>query len=265
MTGDDLYISDLHLSPATPERNALFKRFLSHHCEGAHSLTIVGDFFNAYAGYKQLAYAFYRDLCLALSGLAKRGVEIHFVAGNRDFLFTRDAKRFGIAGHDEWCTRQCGTIRVIAHHGDAFCLNDRAHLRYRAVMRRLPLHFINHITPAWFGQWVVGGMRRSSQNRKERYAAEPNDRWDIQNRATIPFIRETGCDILICGHIHRPQERLYYFGTRAARMLVLGEWDGGSAIMAVGRGSDVQLCRLTLDALVPWPHELASGSGEAKS
>ena len=104
----DFYISDLHISPETASINALFNTFLDRDLADARSLTINGDFFNYHVGYKQFRYPFYDAMGKRLQALVARGVEVDFVAGNRDFLLARDAKLYGMRGFKDSVTRSIG-------------------------------------------------------------------------------------------------------------------------------------------------------------
>src|SRR3954451_18322203 len=91
-----LFISDLHLDAERPEITALFGRFIDDDASSADALYILGDLFEAWVGdddpSETGAY-----VAAKLRGLRDRGVPVHFMRGNRDFLIG-DAygKRAGI-------------------------------------------------------------------------------------------------------------------------------------------------------------------------
>ncbi|MCK6439465.1 MAG: UDP-2,3-diacylglucosamine diphosphatase, partial [Planctomycetes bacterium] len=246
MAGEHYYISDLHLAPHTRGVNALFDYFIANFAQGAASLTINGDLFNSYYGFKQLKRSFYRDICRQLRGLVGSGTRVDFVGGNRDFLFVKDAPRYGMRGYLDEVYRQLPKDRVAAIHGDGFCLDDRGHQRMRKVLRVLPLRGMNYIVPGFVGAVVAGtlrGVSRLKGKHRTEYA-------DIKDEPVIEFIRRQGCDTAVCGHIHRPQERRYMLRGRDVRMLVLGDWKEDGAVIARATASEpLTLMQLTFDGI----------------
>lgn len=256
MQGADYYISDLHLSPDTAGVNALFDVFLDNHARGARSLTINGDLFDHYTGRKQLRDPFYACVCGRLGALVKAGTAVDFTAGNRDFLFVRDARRYGMRGIRNHVTRELGGAavgveRVTAIHGDVFCLDDKSYLRFRRVMRALPLRLVGACTPRATHERIAARIRAKS--REKLAAPKPAGYYDIKDEAVRPFIERMNCGTLVCGHIHQPQARSYALGGRERRMLVLSDWtEQGAVIAGAAPGGKLELMRLTLDGLTPW-------------
>ena len=80
-----LFISDLHLDGTRPEITAQFLDFLDREARRAEALYILGDLFEAWVGDDDPseAGAFVAE---KLSALAKTGVPVSFIRGNRDFL-----------------------------------------------------------------------------------------------------------------------------------------------------------------------------------
>ena len=123
-------------------------------------------------------------------------------------------------------------------------------------MRRVPWHFINCVTPPAFGQMIGRGFRKKSIARQAA-DSKPRTYYDIKDEAVIPFIEKVGCDTLVCGHIHQPQERHYTLGGKARRLLVLSDWKPDGAIIARSvEGGPLELMRLAHDGLAPWEHEV---------
>jgi UDP-2,3-diacylglucosamine hydrolase len=262
MHGADYYISDLHLAPDTPGTNALFYAFHEAELRDARSLTIIGDFLEAYSGFKQLRIPFTAVLMETLRELTGGGVTVRFIAGNRDFLLAKDCTKFGIQGfpHDTIIDGNSETIAAI--HGDSFCLDDHAYLRFRWIIRTIPFHWLNYVTTPKMGQAVTQRMRAKSKARHARRVAAgtPTTSYDIKDEAVLAYLKRNPVDTLICGHIHQPQERMY--GESGPRMLVLGDWNEHSAIIAAAMpGERVRLMEFTNDGLKHWPHDVKPCAG----
>lgn len=265
MKGADYYISDLHLAPETPGVNALFFTFHEAELRDARSLTIIGDFLEAYSGFKQLRIPFTAVLMETLRELTESGVTVRFIAGNRDFLLAKDCAKFGVEGfpHDTIIDGNSETIAAI--HGDSFCLDDRAYLRFRWIVRTIPFHWLNYVTSPATGQAVTRRMRAKSKARHARRMAAgiPQTYYDIHDSAVEAYLDRTGADTVICGHIHQPQERMY--GDSGPRMLVLGDWGEDSAVIAAAMpGERVRLMEFTGGGMREWPHEVRKRTNGAK-
>jgi len=257
----DLFISDLHLQAEQPEVRALFESFLERYASGARSLTINGDFLNAYAGFRQLSLPYWSELAERMRELAAGGLTINFVSGNRDFMLVRDARRMGMIGFKEHAIIEHDHQAIGVIHGDIFCLDDASYLRFRKVIRAIPLHWINILTPARFGQWVTRKLRKKSmQKMADVSQRELPSYWDIKDRAVVPFAESNQLDVVICGHIHQPQERIYVdreSGAERFRLLIKGDWKAESAIIAAAiPGQRVELFELTPESCELWKHEV---------
>lgn len=263
LRGADLFISDLHLQPDDPGTHQLFLSFLDRYVSEARSLTINGDFLNAYSGFRQLSLPWWKELAQRMRELEQSGLLVRFVSGNRDFMLVRDAKRMGMHGFAEQAIVESAGERIAVVHGDVFCLDDVSYLRFRKVIRGvgLPLHILNCLTPASFGQWVAGRIRKKSQQKLAVVSQrELPSYWDIKDRAVIPYAQQLGVDVVLAGHIHQPQERVYLdqAGEERFRLLIKGDWKPDRAIIAASGpkpGDRLALWELSKEDCRPWEHE----------
>ena len=95
LEGNDLFISDIHLDGVHHARQAVLERFLELHARRARRLYILGDLFNVWFGRKQLGDGYVQRIMAAIAGVAAAGVEVHFLAGNRDFYGLKELGRAG--------------------------------------------------------------------------------------------------------------------------------------------------------------------------
>src|ERR1700733_6760718 len=128
------FISDLHLSPGSPLQ-ALFLAFLQGPAREADALYILGDLFDVWLG-KEFQPVFNTTIQTALSSLAKEGVSLFFMPGNRDFLVNTDFLKQSrlILLKDPTMISLYGT-RILLSHGDSLCTQDKAYQRYRKIVR----------------------------------------------------------------------------------------------------------------------------------
>ncbi|WUR15333.1 UDP-2,3-diacylglucosamine diphosphatase [[Empedobacter] haloabium] len=197
-----LFISDLHLQEDRPALTAAFLRFVDERAVHARQLYLLGDLFEYWAGDDDLDTPFHRQIVAALRGLAGRGVELFWIAGNRDFLVGEAfAHAAGLTLLPEtWVIEDHGR-RIVLVHGDAQCTDDVNYMAFRAQVRQ----------PAWQQQFlamplaqrkqIIAGLRDNS--RKDQ-AGKSYDIMDVTPQAIAAVFEQTGSTVMIHGHTHRP-------------------------------------------------------------
>jgi UDP-2,3-diacylglucosamine hydrolase len=215
-----LFISDLHLQESHPRTAEAFFRFLAGRAVHARQLYLLGDIFEYWAGDDDLDEPFNRRVVQALRALADDGVEIFWMAGNRDFLagpgFARTA---GLTLLPEPHVATIGGQRVALVHGDAQCTDDEKYMAFRAQVRQ----------PAWQQQFlamplaqrktIIAGLREGS---REAQATKSYEMMDVTMQAVEAVFASTGVDIIIHGHTHQPALHCYPNGKRR---YVLPDWE----------------------------------------
>ncbi len=230
MVGDILFISDLHLSPEQPETGQLFLRFLRGRATDAEALYILGDLFELWLGDDAILPA-YRPFIEALGKLNEKGVLLHVMPGNRDFLMGElFASLTGARLLKDPTRISLGRTPTLLMHGDLLCTDDVAYQRFRAMVH----------DPAWqrslFRKSMEERLELARQLREESRNATGRKRTEIMdvNQQTVEnFLREHRALQLIHGHTHRPAEHRFDLDGRAVVRFVLPEWSsqqGGGAL-----------------------------------
>jgi UDP-2,3-diacylglucosamine hydrolase len=223
-----LFISDLHLDPARPEATARFHRFLEGAVPGADALYILGDLFEYWVGDDGLVLDFPKAIAADLSRVS-RDVPLYFMHGNRDFLA---AGAFGAATGAELIADPTRVDlygrSTLLMHGDTLCTDDLAYQRFRAQVR----------SPAW-QQAVLArplaervamakGLREESDSAKQGKSMEI---MDVSRDAVERAFAESGCDVMIHGHTHRPGHHVYRVEGRDRERWVLPDWYRGGGYL----------------------------------
>jgi UDP-2,3-diacylglucosamine hydrolase len=214
-----LFISDLHLQQALPQTSAAFLAFLDERAMAAQSLYILGDLFEYWAGDDDLDTPFHQQVVQAIRAVSDSGVRVYWIAGNRDFLVgPRFAQAAGLTLLDEPHVAEIGGQRIALVHGDAQCTDDVNYMAFRKQVR----------DPAWQAQFlalplaqrkgIIANLREGS---REAHATKSMDIMDVAPGAVAALFAETGTDILIHGHTHRPA--LHDSGGK--RRYVLPDWE----------------------------------------
>ncbi|MEJ7137168.1 UDP-2,3-diacylglucosamine diphosphatase [Amphibiibacter pelophylacis] len=228
-------VSDLHLSPDTPAIAAALQAHLAQ--TPADAVWLLGDVFEVWVGddAAEVEGAFEAQQIAVLAAAAARpGLQIALMRGNRDFLLG-DAllQRAGVQPlPDPLRVRAWGQTALLTH-GDALCLDDGDYLAFRASVR----------SPAWQQAFLArplverqafarAARERSAQSQQQAHAAaraagegEPGD---IHPDAPAALLDASGCQRLIHGHTHRPQDHTLPDGRLCH---VLADWreQGGGA------------------------------------
>jgi UDP-2,3-diacylglucosamine hydrolase len=214
-----LFISDLHLQESHPRTAEAFFRFLDEHAAHTRQLYLLGDIFEYWAGDDDLDTPFHARVVNALRDLADSGVELFWMAGNRDFLVGPGfASAAGLTLLAEPHVATIGGQRIALVHGDAECTLDTKYMEFRAMVRQ----------PAWQAQFlgmplaqrkqIIAGLREGS---REAHTTKSYEIMDVTPDAIEALFAATAADLLIHGHTHRPA--LHLHGDK--RRYVLPDWE----------------------------------------
>ena len=104
MSSTNIFISDLHLGLQNAEKEKqkellLVKLFDEVVCN-ADRLFILGDLFDYWFEYRRVIQKGFLKTLAGLQNLADKGVEIHYIIGNHDFL------------HDDFFEKEIGLKKV---------------------------------------------------------------------------------------------------------------------------------------------------------
>jgi UDP-2,3-diacylglucosamine hydrolase len=191
-----LFVSDLHLQAALPRTTAAFLSFLQHQATRTQQLYLLGDIFEYWAGDDDLVTPYNRQIAAALKAVQAQGVQLFWMAGNRDFLVGQ-ALRSG---------RADAAGRPHGHHPAG---RAGAGARRRPVHGRPGLHGLSRpgAQPAYQQQFlamplaqrkaIIEGIRKNSQdaNQSKEMAI-----MDVNADAIAALFAQTGSDVLIHGH-----------------------------------------------------------------
>jgi UDP-2,3-diacylglucosamine hydrolase len=216
-----LFISDLHLDESRPRIVAQFENFLEETAPGCDALYILGDLFEYWVGDDGLGLPFPQRIATALAPLAER-VPVRFMHGNRDFLvaqgFARATRTELIA--DPTAVDLYGR-RALLMHGDTLCTDDKSYQAFRAQVRDPEWQRATLSRPLGERLAVAGRLRSESESAKQSKSMEI---MDVAPEAVEKAFAESGCDLLIHGHTHRPGRHTYRIKGRDRVRWVLPDW-----------------------------------------
>lgn len=218
-----LFASDLHLHPSLPKTTQAFFSFLRGHAVLASQLYLLGDLFEYWAGDDDLQTPFNQQVANQIRSVADAGVEIFWIAGNRDFLigkeFASQAKLTLLP--DPFIARIAGQAIVLTH-GDALCTDDVSYMEFRAQVRSHAWQQAFLSKSLEERKSIVEGLRTGSKQAQRMKAA---DIMDVNSDAVAELFRATQASVMIHGHTHRPAMHVLTLDDKTHRRFVLPDWD----------------------------------------
>lgn len=196
------FLSDLHLGCEHPhaiaDREARAIALLRSWTGAASHVVLVGDIFEFWMEYRDYINRHHFPLLRALAELVESGVEVHYLAGNHDFLLEDFFPRtLGVQVH-RTLTLELQGHRIWIQHGDGTARSD---WKYRFARRILhcPLNvwLFRLLHPDWgmsLARWV-GRTSRQANQYKDPLLSE------YQEWARYTLLREH-CTAIIHGHNH---------------------------------------------------------------
>ena len=221
--GDLILVADSHLNAEDAETDR-FVRFLRDVGRSAEKLLLLGDIFDLWIALRKLELPFHRMVVEALDEVARSGIEVIYLEGNRDYFvgeryqdgpFTRVIPDAAILQH--------GGNRVHVSHGDLVNLRDRQYQRWRWLSRSAGMRLAFGALPAApagrLSSYLERRFRTTNAQYRIRFPAE-----QAAGYAEQAF--RSGADMLVMGHFH--EERVMEFpggeGHGGGRLFVLPGW-----------------------------------------
>jgi UDP-2,3-diacylglucosamine hydrolase len=219
-----LFISDLHLQPSHPRTTQAFLDFLEGPVRRAQALYLLGDIFDAWPGDDDMALPYHRQIIDALRAVSDAGIALFWIAGNRDFLVgPAFAAATGARILSDGAVIAAGASRIVLAHGDAECTDDHKYMQFRAMVRepQWQRQFLSQ--PLTARRAIVAGLRSDSRAQQQE---KPMALMDVNPQAIARLYEQSGAEILIHGHTHRPA--CHRFGSRLRYVLPDWELDDGA-------------------------------------
>ena len=230
----------MHLGPCWPERTARLIRFLEREAPRTDELYILGDLFDYWIGPKHLRRPDYREALDAICRAAGAGLRIVFVKGNRDFFMRGFAEGTGMevapGGTEHRLRVACQGVLLC--HGDYLEGRGGAGFRFQEFIRSRFWEWIWTRLPAFladagarFYRWISG---RRTRRPRPVMAAHLGPHSLSEDLLVAEFRR--GTDVIVCGHVHVPQEVPFQVDGRRAMLYTLGDWSAGESYLEEENG-----------------------------
>lgn len=203
-----LFVSDVHLTPKHPEREARFVHLMDTEATSCDCIVILGDLFEFWFNYHSVFFKEYYPILFLLNNLVKAGKRILYIAGNHDFHlgdFFKD--RVGIETSDRALALRIDDHLVYIDHGD---LIDSADYGYRVLrtLVRNPLTYrvfqLIHPDLGWKIAQLLSASTKSL-HAPTRIVSDVIYSHYLNRRAAEGF------SVVIHGHFHSQYQKTYSF------------------------------------------------------
>ena len=213
-----LLLSDLHL-PAQPSRlREAFVEFLEGPARKARQVFILGDLFEYWIGDDVGLQTYAREIS-RIAALTASGVEVFFMAGNRDFLVGNGfAEITGARILPDPTVVMLEDGPALLSHGDIFCSDDVGYQKWRRISRNGFIQGVFLLLPRMLRERIAGDLRSQSAGNKAGKSAEI---MDVNASALSATFRKHQIKRIIHGHTHRPAE---HRDAEGHERIVLADW-----------------------------------------
>lgn len=217
-----LFISDIHLCQQRPDLTNAFVNFLQTTATSCQQLYLLGDIFDAWIG-DDFTDPKMQTVFDSLQQLSAGGCQLFFQHGNRDFLIGKEfANLTGIEILKESTIVNLPTQQALIMHGDQLCTDDVEYQNFRTMVR----------SQSWQQQFLaktiterlsIAEHLRSTSRKMTK--EKSNEITDVNQNAVIDALNQSGVELLIHGHTHRPKIHSIEQTNTASTRIVLGDWD----------------------------------------
>jgi UDP-2,3-diacylglucosamine hydrolase len=195
-----IFISDLHLSPATPKHNQLFFELLSKWQGQIDGLYILGDFFDYWLGDDDDNY-FISAIRTQLKQFSLH-TPIYFRGGNHDFAVGKKfAKQCGMQLIPDMHTLKVAGNTILLSHGDTFCTLDVGYQKMKRILQNPLVMFILRKIPLKLRYKLKESLENKSHATTN---SKPDYHYMVVNESVINYATQANANIIIHGHTHRP-------------------------------------------------------------
>lgn len=221
MNNTYLFISDVHLGLRSKEiekqKEKLLVKFLQFAKDNCTELFILGDLFDYWFEYKYVYQkGFYRTLA-ALSELTEKGIKVHYIIGNHDFMH-RDffEKDVGVKLYENHVETELNGESFYLAHGDGLVKNDFGYLVLKKVMRNKFIQKLYSFIHPDIGVWLASSTSKSSRDytTKKDYGKQDGLFEFAQQKI------DEGFKFVMLGHLHKKCFNSYKNGY----YINLGSW-----------------------------------------
>jgi UDP-2,3-diacylglucosamine hydrolase len=220
-------VSDLHVwGPEDPLYLSLLF-LLRERAASGDTVVLAGDIFDLFVGNKSIFKLRYSEFLEAVKDAGNRGVALHYIEGNHDFLIDRAFQNVPeINIHPKEVTVEIQGNRFYFAHGDTVDSRDYGYRILRAFFRSPVMKAIVTLIP---GKWLEKIGLLSSRKSRSTKPLLPSDlsaeRREVLRRVYRSYAAEKlaqGYDFVVMGHCHDLDEMTFQINGRPGQYINVG-------------------------------------------
>lgn len=220
-------LSDLHVwGKEDPFYSALLT-LMRERVSPGDTLVLAGDVFDLFIGNKKIFLERYSEFLAEARRAGERGVKIHYIEGNHDFLMKRALGNIpGLHLHKHDFALDLDGKRFFFAHGDTADRRDYSYRALRVFFRSPPMRAFVRLAP---GSWIDGigrlSSRRSRGAKPELASSMPTKNLEALRKVYRNFAAEQiskGSDYVVMGHCHDLDEMSFVVGGRRGQYINVG-------------------------------------------
>lgn len=223
-------LSDLHIRGSDDPLYESLLKVIRDRARGGDTLVLAGDVFDFFVGDKLIFIAQYSRFFAELGAASQRGVKIHYIEGNHDFLLRRAFAGIpAIEVHSHHVTEELDGKRFYVAHGDTVDQTDYGYLALRMFLRSPIIRAFVKFFPGslinWIGETGSRRSRQSQENSPKLAHQYPCDRFERIRKVFRSFAAERlteGFDFVVLGHCHDLDEMRFQIGGRTGQYVNVG-------------------------------------------
>ena len=232
---DTLFIADVHLSEARPEKIALFRQLLRGVARKANALYILGDLFDDFWLGNDDHTPPHPAILAELKDFSSGGPPLYILRGNRELMLDQGIESLtGATMLSDPALIHLAGMPVLISHGDLLCTRDIAYQIYRGCLESPPVKWLFPRLPYALRRLLVNKLRPVI---KQSASSKPPEIMDVDPEAVIQTMRRYCVHELIHGHTHRPGFYDLKIDNHPARRIVLGDWYENELILVCRDGA----------------------------
>ncbi|MBW1646230.1 MAG: UDP-2,3-diacylglucosamine diphosphatase [Deltaproteobacteria bacterium] len=215
-----IFLADAHLRHPDDDNYRRLEAFLRQLPADVDNLFVLGDFFDFWFGYPAAVFSAYVPILAALEQLARRGVQLYFLAGNHEVnLGPYFPLRLRAHTGDHHLSVNLDHQLVYLAHGDL--LDDRQlwYRRWRRLLKSAAMNRLLRAVPPSVAWNIAGRLSAGSRQAGQTAAGIPDHLDD-----SLKTIFQTGHQAAVIAHFHQAGEKRIECQGRQFPVYFLGDW-----------------------------------------
>jgi len=192
------FSADFHLNPGA--ESFVLERYLNL-CDSGDHCFFLGDFFEVWYENKKSIPQGYANILKLLRKTTSKGVKVHLLKGNRDFLAGQKLiDMTGMLLHDKPVVLESEESKTLLIHGDELLSEDKSYQRFKKVIRSKMVVGGSRLLPQKVLKSISGELRSVSKKKTQKLK---DDSYQPDFKLISKLVEKEKINTIIAGHLHK--------------------------------------------------------------